>query len=672
MSLKQIPLRQLRGPVADPIRPIDPAWVAALKPSLSLDGVLRPFIAYEAPGNRRRATPMYCVIDGRHRLQALLELAGGKDSSVTLDTKVAVNVQPEPQARALALAVALLEKPLKPVEQWRAFARLVDEHGMSPDEACAHLGWPTRKLEQMTSLGRLHEFILRAFEAGQIGLEAAQAYTRERVPARQWKLFNALRETDSHGKAEAIRRATAEKRIDPAVAIFDLAAAKIAIGRDLFGTADDDPSARPDKSRPWDGSSWIEDTRRFWIAQRDAAVARGEALKAEGWGEVQVVENDGDPFAMGRGLALVPPDGHLGGRVRRLTKQQRGFGRAIVHIAPDGRVTEALYILQNRPEPAAAEARPSRGDAETRTENADSQASPREERDSLRDSEAPSAESASASDARKAERAGPTDADAAARDKSPYPAKIRSELRTIKSLMLQHALVARDHRSDLLGLVVAAYLRRDGRALQPHPCRRALDPRHPLSGTTIAMAVREDTERAWECLRHYVPDDFRDGGRLTPEQLGELVMMLPADEDGLWSALGALVASTIGYEPGPYGGVQGPHRDDGWLDQLGACCLIQAHEWWRPTREWLTALPKAALAEIIHDTACGDWLGTSSPNNAAVAAALFKLFCDAGAGRCNEALAERLRTWVPEPLRFFPWPPAAEAEAPAREAKAAE
>ena len=95
---------------------------------------------------------------------------------------------------------------MRPVDEFRAFARLADE-GLTAEEIALRFGQTVRFVQGRMALGRLHTELLELLDKDDIRLDVAMAYTLEPDPKRQIEIYNNLpgyQKTSTHYIKEAI------------------------------------------------------------------------------------------------------------------------------------------------------------------------------------------------------------------------------------------------------------------------------------------------------------------------------------------------------------------------------------------------------------------------------------------------------------------------------------
>lgn len=118
----------------------------------------------------------YSIIAGHRRYAALIALRDAGDIGNGYEVPVLVGKATDAEARELSTVENVERLALTAVDEFRAFKALSDD-GAGAGEIAARFGLPERRILQRLRLAELHPAVLDALEAGEITLEAAQAFT---------------------------------------------------------------------------------------------------------------------------------------------------------------------------------------------------------------------------------------------------------------------------------------------------------------------------------------------------------------------------------------------------------------------------------------------------------------------------------------------------------------
>lgn len=186
-------------------RRYDQKEVEAMKESILKFGVLQTLLVLPDP---KAASKLY-VAAGNLRRLAIAELVKEKKLSAEYE----VPVMRAASADAIAALEASLEenrmrRPLHPVNTYEVFADLM-EKGRTPADIAAMYGLDLKQTHGYLALGQLSPKIRRAWLAGEIQAEAAQAYTLTADHKRQDSVFTKQMKRGKYyaGNAHEIRRA---------------------------------------------------------------------------------------------------------------------------------------------------------------------------------------------------------------------------------------------------------------------------------------------------------------------------------------------------------------------------------------------------------------------------------------------------------------------------------
>lgn len=233
-------------------------------------GVLQPLLVREIADG-------YEVIAGQRRLNACRIIAEGGDIG---PIPCLVKAEDDDAAAIEASLAENLERlPMDEVDQYKAFAKLIKE-GRSAEDIATTFTITERMVQQRLALGRLHAPILTAYRKGDIHARDIRNLTM--ATPKQQKAWWALVK-DEEAYAPTGQRLKdwlfGGAHIPTANALFEVEHSGLAVVSDLFG---DD--------------SYFADCEAFWEQQNAAIAAKIEALEADGWAQVTLLET-GSYFA---------------------------------------------------------------------------------------------------------------------------------------------------------------------------------------------------------------------------------------------------------------------------------------------------------------------------------------------------------------------------------------
>lgn len=212
-----------------------PEHDAGLRRSIAAAGVLQPVVlrcpavpsdALAAPGE----APLELVL-GNRRFAAAQALG-------LTEIPADVRVMTDAEVAAAQVAENTQREAMHPVDQWRQMRALIQDHGLTFEQAAGALGLDERLTRRMEQLGRLNPTLLKLAEiemptAAQLRKIAA-APAKLQIAAAAIKglviMRGAAENVDWHRVVSACER----RRISRAVAIFDTKTRKLPWDEDLF------------------------------------------------------------------------------------------------------------------------------------------------------------------------------------------------------------------------------------------------------------------------------------------------------------------------------------------------------------------------------------------------------------------------------------------------------
>ena len=188
IALKDLTLHELNARAASPETYADDD-IAILAASIAALGLLNPLIV-------QKAGKTWGVLAGGRRLAALRLLAGDKAAKGwTQGSKIDCRAIGDDVAAATAITVAenVTQKPMDPLDEFEAFARMMEVGGMDPDGIARTFGVERRRVVERLRYGRVHPDIRAAARAKTINLDAMKAFAEHPDQAVQLDVFEALR-----------------------------------------------------------------------------------------------------------------------------------------------------------------------------------------------------------------------------------------------------------------------------------------------------------------------------------------------------------------------------------------------------------------------------------------------------------------------------------------------
>lgn len=168
----QLPIQKIEPNPLQPRKNFDPEELQTLADSIAQHGVLQPLAV------RPTDNGFYQIIAGERRWRAA-RLAGLTEiPAVVLDVD-------DKTAAELALIENLQRQDLNPVEEAMGYRRLLDEYGMTQEQAAARVGRSRPAVANALRLLALPEGVLELLESGGISAGHARAVLMLKTPEQQ-------------------------------------------------------------------------------------------------------------------------------------------------------------------------------------------------------------------------------------------------------------------------------------------------------------------------------------------------------------------------------------------------------------------------------------------------------------------------------------------------------
>ncbi|ROR34338.1 ParB/RepB/Spo0J family partition protein [Inmirania thermothiophila] len=170
--LRSLPLDRIRPSPFQPRRAFDPAALEELAASIRAQGVVQPVVVRPAPGGEG-----YELVAGERRWRAA-QMAG------LAEVPAVVREVDDRAAMAMALIENVQREDLNPLEEALALRRLVDEFGLTHQEAAEAVGRSRAAVSNLLRLLELHEAVKALLAQGALEMGHARAIAGL-PPARQ-------------------------------------------------------------------------------------------------------------------------------------------------------------------------------------------------------------------------------------------------------------------------------------------------------------------------------------------------------------------------------------------------------------------------------------------------------------------------------------------------------
>lgn len=240
--------------------------------SIRQKGVLVPLIVQETFCDGVLVPGHYGVVAGRRRwMTTLAVIAEGVD----VDDLIVVVLDPGDDAAAIeaSLLENIARLPPGEVAQWERFVQLI-RLGRTPEELGVTFGLSDVVVRRILALGNLIPRVRKLYRREEIDVATIRQLTlATKAQQKAWlDLFDDPAQREPRG-ANLKAWLFGGEAIPVSRALFKLDDYPGAIIGDLFGQ-----------------DSYFTDAALFWRCQNEAVAAKAEALKAEGWTDVEVME----------------------------------------------------------------------------------------------------------------------------------------------------------------------------------------------------------------------------------------------------------------------------------------------------------------------------------------------------------------------------------------------
>jgi ParB family chromosome partitioning protein len=254
-------------------RGVEPIFVASIRAK----GIIEPLTV--RPNGKG-----YKVVNGGKRLSALqwmaehAEIAAGVLVTDVYPVPVTIRDEGDTEARDTSLITNVVRAGMHPVDEFEAFAALVDG-GMPVADVAARYALDERQVRQRLALGQLAPKIREAWRAGEIDASQAKAFTLGADHADQERVFDKLSKSGRlrwHGgiQEEFQGKGREVGQLAAFLGPERLRAAGIAVRADLFGD-----------------NHVITDPEAVKKLAADTLAAECERLKGEGWSWASLEED---------------------------------------------------------------------------------------------------------------------------------------------------------------------------------------------------------------------------------------------------------------------------------------------------------------------------------------------------------------------------------------------
>ena len=177
--------------------------IANLKASIAVLGLLQPLLVQKIDGK-------FGVLAGGRRHAALLELVADKTAKgFTNRTKIDCRLVPDDcdVTTALSLAENITQAPMNAIDEFEAFARMMEVDGQTPETIARTFGTTVAAVKGRLRYGLIHPDIRAAARAKSITLDTMKAFADHPSQEVQREVFEALTKEDNYVQAYTVRNA---------------------------------------------------------------------------------------------------------------------------------------------------------------------------------------------------------------------------------------------------------------------------------------------------------------------------------------------------------------------------------------------------------------------------------------------------------------------------------
>ena len=177
--------------------------ITHLKASIAVLGIIQPLLVQKIDGK-------FGVLAGGRRRAALNELVADKTAKgFTNKTKIECRLVPDncDVTTALSLAENITQAPMNAIDEFEAFARMMEVDGQSPETIAKTFGTTVSAVKGRLRYGLIHPDIRAAARAKTITLDTMKAFADHPSQAVQLEVYEALTSDDSYVQAYTVRQA---------------------------------------------------------------------------------------------------------------------------------------------------------------------------------------------------------------------------------------------------------------------------------------------------------------------------------------------------------------------------------------------------------------------------------------------------------------------------------
>ncbi|MEO9901462.1 MAG: ParB/RepB/Spo0J family partition protein, partial [Nisaea sp.] len=173
-----------------------------LTASIGVLGIIQPLLVQKIDGK-------FGVLAGGRRRAALNELVADKTAKgFTNKTKIGCRLVPDncDVTTALSLAENITQAPMNAIDEFEAFARMMEVDGQSPETIAKTFGTTVAAVKGRLRYGLIHPDIRAAARAKTITLDTMKAFADHPSQAVQLEVYEALTGDESYVQAYTVRQ----------------------------------------------------------------------------------------------------------------------------------------------------------------------------------------------------------------------------------------------------------------------------------------------------------------------------------------------------------------------------------------------------------------------------------------------------------------------------------
>ncbi|MFT6092030.1 ParB/RepB/Spo0J family partition protein [Sulfitobacter sp.] len=316
--------------------------IAHLTASIGVLGIIQPLLVQKIDGK-------FGVLAGGRRRAALNELVADKTAKgFTNKTKIECRLVPDScdVTTALSLAENITQAPMNAIDEFEAFARMMEVDGQSPETIAKTFGTTVAAVKGRLRYGLIHPDIRAAARAKTITLDTMKAFADHPSQAVQLEVYEALTSDDSYVQAYTVRQALKTRGVQ--------------VSDDIGAFVREDYEARggPIAADLLEEHSVLEDTSLVEVIMVEKLTAAAEEARAQtgfAWAEALVRYDYGAMAEYGRVYpGPVEPDAAGQKRVDEITEE---LEKLQLEMEDETLETDAYNALYDRVDALEEEAR---------------------------------------------------------------------------------------------------------------------------------------------------------------------------------------------------------------------------------------------------------------------------------------------------------------------------